>query len=251
MFKTEKKANYRYPLLDGIRGITILSMVAYHLIWDLIYLFGIKIAWFETTIGYVWQQSICWVFIFLSGFCWNLGKRKVRRGLFVFGSGMLISLITIFIMPEQVVLFGVLTCLGSCMLLLIPLNMLFKKTNPVIGVVMSVVLFIILRNIYNGFLGFEMIRFMRLPNSLYHGLFMTYLGFPDPAFYSSDYFPLFPWFFLFLAGYFFYGILVFREQKLPDFFQIRMHFFEWLGQHSLILYLVHQPIVYFLLLFLF
>ncbi len=251
MFKKKEKANNRYYILDGIRGVTILSMVIYHLVWDLIYLFGIKIAWFETTIGYLWQQSICWVFILLSGFCWNLGKRKGRRGLYVFGSGMLISLITILIMPQQTVLFGVLTCLGSCMLLLIPLNQILKKVNPLLGFVMNFCFFVLTRNINNGFLGFERIRFVRLPNSLYQGLFMTYLGFPDASFFSTDYFSLFPWFFLFLSGYFLYGMIVFKEQKLPDYFQVRMSFFEWIGKHSLLLYLLHQPVVYLILLFLF
>ena len=53
--------------------------------WDLVYLFEQDLPWFHSSLCYWWQQSICWRFIFLSGFCWPLGKRAVRRAVQVFG----------------------------------------------------------------------------------------------------------------------------------------------------------------------
>ncbi len=64
----------RYVLLDSIRGITLLSMILYHGMFDLVEIYGLHVPWFGDRPGYVWQQSICWIFILLSGFCWNLGK---------------------------------------------------------------------------------------------------------------------------------------------------------------------------------
>ena len=53
----------RYVLLDSIRGITLLSMILYHGMFDLVEIYGLHIPWFVERPGYVWQQSICWIFI--------------------------------------------------------------------------------------------------------------------------------------------------------------------------------------------
>ena len=110
-------ARSRYSVLDLVRGLTLISMIAYHGTYDLVYLFSIKIPWFHGEPGYLWQQSICWVFILLSGFCVQLGHHTLRRGAQVFGAGALVTAVTLLFMPEDRVVFGVLTLLGSAMLL--------------------------------------------------------------------------------------------------------------------------------------
>ena len=62
-----KPAAGRYALLDELRGLDLLSMIGYHACWDLIFLFGMSAAWYTGWQGHLWQQSICWVFILLSG----------------------------------------------------------------------------------------------------------------------------------------------------------------------------------------
>ena len=74
----------RYHVLDEIRGLTLISMILYHASWDMVYLFGKNWIWFESTAGYVWQQSICISFILLSGFCWNFGRKKLKRVIILF-----------------------------------------------------------------------------------------------------------------------------------------------------------------------
>ena len=91
----------RYALLDILRGITLISMIVYHTIWDMVYIFDVDWLWFESPAAYVWQQSICWCFILLSGFCWSLGKHKLKRGLTVFIAGALVSIVTLIVIPEE------------------------------------------------------------------------------------------------------------------------------------------------------
>ena len=67
----------RYHLLDALRGLTLISMIAYHGMYDLVEIYGADVSWFWDTPGRVWQQSVCWTFILLSGFCWNLGKQPL------------------------------------------------------------------------------------------------------------------------------------------------------------------------------
>ena len=249
----------RYYILDEIRGITLCSMILYHAVWDLVYIFGRNFAWYRSDFAYIWQQSICWCFILLSGFCFSLGRKKMQRWLIVLGAGTIVSVVTHFVMPGQSIRFGVLTMLGSSMLLLGIYEKIMKiianretieYKYPIAGLVISFLFFIITRGINLHYLGFEGIRLMRLPNYLYEkGDLMTYIGFTDKDFYSTDYFSVLPWFFLFLSGYFLFHLMRKKDclnkmEKIPSLGKN----LRFLGKYSLIIYLLHQPIIYAVLL---
>ena len=232
----------RYHLLDGLRGVTLISMILYHGMFDLVELYGVQVHWFWDTPGYVWQQSICWTFILLSGFCWQLGSTQMKRGLTIFGCGAVITAVTCLFMPSERILFGILTFTGSAMLLMIPLSGILSKTPAGAGCVISGLLFFVTRNVNQGYFGFASIRLGNVPRDIYQGYFMTFLGFPQPDFFSSDYFSLVPWVFLYLCGYFLYGVLMSRK-PVKDFLKKRAGVLEWIGKHSLPLYMIHQPIL--------
>ena len=242
-YKVQRQKAGRLAGLDTIRGITLLSMMLYHTCWDLVFLFGKKIPGYSGLGGYVWQQSICWTFILLAGFCWSLGSHHLKRGLIVFGSGILITFVTLLVMPESRVIFGVLTLIGSCMLLLIPMEKLLLKLRTEIGLVGSFLLFLLFRNVNTGYLGFENWNILKLPDGFYENLFTTYLGFPQKGFFSADYFSLLPWFFLFLTGFYLYQ-LVQKNHMMEKLFSWRVPGFDVIGRHSLLIYLLHQPAVF-------
>ena len=241
--KVQRQKAGRLAGLDTIRGITLLSMMLYHTCWDLVFLFGKKIPGYSGLGGYVWQQSICWTFILLAGFCWSLGSHHLKRGLIVFGSGILITFVTLLVMPESRVIFGVLTLIGSCMLLLIPMEKLLLKLRAEIGLAGSFLLFLLFRNVNTGYLGFENWNILKLPDGFYENLFTTYLGFPQKGFFSADYFSLLPWFFLFLTGFYLYQ-LVQKNHMMEKLFSWRVLGFDVIGRHSLLIYLLHQPVVF-------
>ena len=242
-YKVQRQKAGRLAGLDTIRGITLLSMMLYHTCWDLVFLFGKKIPGYSGLGGYVWQQSICWTFILLAGFCWSLGSHHLKRGLIVFGSGILITFVTLLVMPESRVIFGVLTLIGSCMLLLIPMEKLLLKLCAEIGLAGSFLLFLLFRNVNTGYLGFENWNILKLPDGFYENLFTTYLGFPQKGFFSADYFSLLPWFFLFLTGFYLYQ-LVQKNHMMEKLFSWRVPGFDVIGRHSLLIYLLHQPAVF-------
>ena len=241
--KEQRQKAGRLAGLDTIRGITLLSMMLYHTCWDLVFLFGKKIPGYSGFGGYVWQQSICWTFILLAGFCWSLGSHHLKRGLIVFGSGILITFVTLLVMPESRVIFGVLTLIGSCMLLLIPMEKLLLKLRAEIGLAGSFLLFLLFRNVNTGYLGFGNWNILKLPDGFYENLFTTYLGFPQKGFFSADYFSLLPWFFLFLTGFYLYQ-LVQKNHMMEKLFSWRVPGFDVIGRHSLLIYLLHQPAVF-------
>ena len=135
----------RLHLLDTLRGITIISMVIYHALWNLAYLQGVSLPWFSGQPRIIWQQSICITFIFLSGFCRALGSKHLKRGLMVFGGGALVTLTTLIVLPDFPIIFGVLTFLGTAMLAVIPFENLFKKIPHEIGVIISLLLFLLFK----------------------------------------------------------------------------------------------------------
>lgn len=240
----------RYSLLDDIRGAAILNMIAYHASWDLVYLFGLSWPWFSSPGAQLWQQGICWTFIMLSGFCQPLSRRKRGRSLMVCSAGALVSLVTAVAMPQSKILFGVLTFLGCAMLLMLPLEPLLRRCPPVLGLVFSAALFALSKNIPAGSLGFGPWVLLELPASLYRSTLTAFFGFPPHGFFSADYFPLLPWFFLFLAGYFLYQTLC--RRKALGFLEHRgIPPLEWVGRHSLVIYLLHQPLIYLVLMIIF
>jgi uncharacterized membrane protein len=155
-----------------------------------------------------------------------------------------VSLATFLLMPESRILFGVLTCIGSCMLLMIPMEKLLRKLPACIGALASLALFALLRNCNSGTLGFETLILCRLPNQLYRNHLTAYLGFPHRGFFSTDYFSLLPWLFLFLTGYFLFRITTTKGWNIKLFARGRVPLLNWMGRHSLLVYLLHQPVLY-------
>lgn len=236
----------RYPLLDEIRGLTLVSMLLYHGCWDLIYIFDVKAPWYESLGAYYWQQSICITFIFLSGFCWHFGRKKLRRGLKIFSGGMLITVVTLLFMPEDKVVFGILTFLGSAALLVILLNNVLKLCDASLGFGVSMLLFFLTKQVNGGMLGIGPLRIAEVPPFFYKNLFTAFWGFPHTGFFSTDYFSVFPWIFLYTAGYYSY-IWIGREGYVRLLKKSICPPLGMLGRYSFWIYMVHQPVLYLIL----
>ena len=231
----------RYALLDELRGLDLVSMMLYHACWDLVFLFDVNMRWYAGTPGRLWQQTICWVFILLSGFCAPFGRYMLRRGTVVFGAGAVVTLATLVFMPEGRVIFGVLTFLGAAMLLTGVLEPLLKKVMPAVGLAVSAVLFAVCYPVGLGWVGLGGWKLM-LPQSLYANYFTAFLGFYPDWFYSADYFGLLPWLFLFWAGYYLHKAV--GRRRMEPLRRPVCPALGWMGRHSLLLYLLHRPVIY-------
>ena len=268
----KKKASGRLALLDSLRGLTLISMILFHACWDAVYLLGANWPWYGSRAAYIWQQSICWTFIMLSGFCIPFSSKLLRRGLEVFGAGALVMAVTCILLPEDRVVFGVLTLIGSCMLLMVPLRKVLDRdfrgetsaesstvrkasgvNRDAILFIVFVILFILFKDVNYGEIGTGMLHriipaipklTIRIPEALYANLATAYLGFPPADFYSTDYFSLLPWAFLYLCGYELHWILKAAGVLDAPILKKEIRPLAFMGRNSLVIYLLHQPVLY-------
>ena len=236
------KRSARYTLLDAMRGISLLSMICYHATYDLVAIYGVDLPWYFDTPGYLWQQSICWSFILLSGISWHFGRSPLKKGLVISACGLLITLTTAIFMPSQIIIMGVLSFIGAATLLMIPVSRLFQNVDPRLAAGVSAALFFVSRNVSRGSLGFEGFTLMWIPRTLYNLPGGFIMGFPQAGFYSSDYFAIVPWFFLFSLGYFLWCCIE-PNSHIQAAMRFDLPLLSMLGRKSLIIYLLHQPVI--------
>ena len=281
-------ADRRLQTLDLLRGMTLISMIIYHGMWDFLYLSetGASMTalrtWYEGSGGHLWQQSICRTFILLSGFCVPFSRHILRRGLQVSAGGAAVSVVTIIALYEERVLFGVLTFLGAAMLATGGMKWVcdhsFKKeipdgaatakggsvkgkTAPAAWLVVCLLLFHVTRWINLGYLRLGSLIRLDLPAGLYtfgsgklSGFLMTGVGFTMKGFFSTDYFSFLPWIFLFRAGYFLNRLMTVKGSEKVfsrPVFHLQLPVLNLIGRHSLPVYLIHQPVLYLLITILF
>lgn len=225
----------RFAVIDMARGVAIIAMVAYHLCWDLSYF-----RFIAADVGYdpAWvllARSILAVFLFLAGVSLVLGhgsgirwRRFWRRWIFVLLGALAISVATYFAFPQSFVYFGVLHAIALFSLM----GLAFVRTPLWLAIAVAAVV-IALPFFYS--------------DPLFNEKAWSWLGFwqvPPPA---NDLVPVFPWF-----GAVLLGIIAMRlvlvggwssplaaiapSGRLP-------RLLAFLGRWSLLIYLVHQPIL--------
>lgn len=247
------KESKRYNLIDAVRGLTVISMVAFHFCYDLFMVYGVDPGFYHRPINRVWQQSICISFILISGFVLSFGKNSVRRGITVFVAGGIISAVTFIFMPSEAIIWGVLSFLGASMILTGMVKNWFgfiKRPGIALSVafpVICLILFFVTRGVSGGYISLPG-RIIKLPAELYDSSFGIMWGFIPKGFRSSDYFPMFPWYFMFLTGYFISRLDADRllgtgaAERLREIARVKVPILSALGRRALIVYMIHQPL---------
>ncbi len=234
----------RVVLLDEVRGVCILLMVAYHAAYDLVYIFGVDISLFhQAVLRRFAQPFVAGLFIFTAGICCRFSRSNTRRGLAALSVGLAMGLFTVLFMPEQAIYFGILHFMGCAMLLFGPARRILDRLNVPTGVCVCFLLFLLTRNVGMGFVGIPGGLELSLPASWYETRWLLPLGFRGAG---SDYFPLLPWIFVFLAGSC-VGRAMTAADLPPLFTRSRAPFFALCGRNTIFIYILHQPVVYGLL----
>lgn len=232
----------RYSLIDAIRAVAVVNMVAFHLCYNIFVVFGVWTDFPVSTPIVIWERFICCTFIIVSGVSLNFSKHGYRRGLIVSLCGIVVTLVTIWFMPEQMILYGVLTFLGAAMLLTFALRKALSRIPPIVGMIVFFLLFMLCYGIPYGYLGLFKLPLIRLPEGLYRFQWLAFFGFAPRDFSSADYFPFLQWIFLYLFGFMLWRWI--RQKGLDRFFCKKIPVLDFIGRHSLIIYMAHQPALY-------
>lgn len=208
--------------IDFLRGIAIVCMVIFHFLYDVEY-YGILEIDLQRGIFFLIGRTAAVLFILLSGISCTFSSNNWKRGAKLLGIALLLTMVTYLFDANYFVKFGILHFLGISMMLA---SLLQNR---------SVHFLLILAYFIFAFaLVFTAIR----PSM---DLFFP-IGIFSERFASSDYYPLFPWFSLYLIGMTL-GKLIYPDKKAllrtPRFLEP----LSFLGRHSLVIYLIHQPIL--------
>lgn len=236
-------ASRRVGLIDELRGILILGVVIYHLLYDLTAIYGVRIPIFGASWVGLIRDIGAGSFIFISGAMSMFSRSNFKRGALCLLCGFGLTLVTWLVMPEQLILFGILHLLGVCMLLFAVFGRLVERIPWGIGLLLALALFALTKDVTAGRIGLQGLFSWPLPEVLYSTKYLFFLGLPGPGLpASADYYPLLPWVFLFFAGSHFGKPL--REGSFPDgMYQTRFRSFAFLGKHTIWIYLLHQPVL--------
>lgn len=231
----------RVFLLDEIRGFAIICMVIYHAMYILKSQFGLDVPIFFESWFNIIRDIFAGMFIFISGIMCRYSHDNVRRGAICFLIGMVITFVTPFFM-ENPIRFGILHMLGIAMILYGVFSNILEKIPPLIGIVIFAALAAYTWNTSNGYTGFEGFLKWNIPEAATNADVLFPLGIISDTFGSGDYFPLMPWFFVFLAGS--YMGYWFKNGSMPRMFY-RSHC-RWLasvGRVTIWIYIIHAPIL--------
>ena len=226
--------------IDFLRGLAIILMVGYHLLFDLGEFRGIKrFLGFSTDLSSaVWtaaQYFFAGLFVVLSGTSSTLSRNNVRRGLRLLAVALALTLGTYLIAvwlhffdPADTIIFGILHCLAVSMLLY---GAVFKKVSAA-------------ANALCGAAVMGLAALLPIVGKAFsiRSNWLIPFGLPSQSFSSLDYFPLIPWFGVFLIGVAL-GKSVYASKKSLLPWRIPRKFVNFAGRHSLIIYLVHQPVI--------
>ncbi|MDD5416937.1 MAG: heparan-alpha-glucosaminide N-acetyltransferase [Candidatus Aenigmarchaeota archaeon] len=227
----------RFWEVDFARGTAVILMVLFNWSFALKYLniLSITDSWIFWEI---FPRFIASMFIFIVGVSLVLSynytanfhlsyKKNIKRGLKIFGLGLLITLVTWLFIPQDFIFFGILHLIGFSVIFATPF-LKFKKIN----------LYLSLITIIAGVL---------LSRFSFNFSWLSWLGFIPKVFSTLDYFPVLPWFGFVLLGIYFGNTLYKhnkRKFKIQDYSNARfVKFVNFLGKNSLTIYLLHQPLL--------
>ena len=109
------------------------------------------------------------------------------------------------------------------------------------GALISLLLYAVSYDLQKGCVGFFGLDIVKLPDFLYLCKYLAFLGFPSSDFVSADYFPILPWIFLFMAGFYLWNFIA--QKNLAKYFEFKIPLFDKIGKYSLWIYLAHQPVI--------
>ena len=230
----------RYWELDACRGVAILLMIGYHVLFQISFFDPALLPWFDP---YVFTGApIAFLFVTIAGISLILFTAKEEslpktaqkmfvRGIYILFFAAVITIASWLIFPSEVVVFGILHLIGCSTILAIPFVVLKIRGWIVFGFGVIIIAL-------SPFLAYVRGPALLIP-----------LGITPVGFATLDYEPLIPWFGVLLIGVAL-GSVLYRGgvrckvlERLGEMPKVASPL-AFLGRHSLLIYLIHNPIIF-------
>lgn len=222
MITSNDKFPNRIWELDFLRGIALILMIYFHILFDMENIYGFHIIT-ESGINYYIGKFSAILFILLSGISSILSRNNTKRALKLLLFAIIITIVTQHYNPALNIKFGILHFLGICILL----TSIFKNLNKYFLLVYGCMLIL-----FGSF-----VTSISAPND-----YFFFLGITSKNFSSSDYYPLIPWLGIFLFGIAL-GNTFYSTRRSVFRCSLKDNFLSIAGRHTLLLYIIHQPVI--------
>ncbi|MDA9129208.1 DUF1624 domain-containing protein [Candidatus Gracilibacteria bacterium] len=226
----------RYQYLDILRGLAIVLMILFHLNYSLIHIFNSEIFNVSETFWYILGKVSALGFITIAGASSYLASEKYTQteltrkyirysGILALCAGAITAGTALFF-PKQIIIFGILHFFALSFLLL---PFVIKNRWGIYAII-----------------GFSIFVYFFMPQGVDSKILFP-LGFTYQGFYSADYYPLIPYFSVLLIGYL--GAEFLQKSNFLKHLHISRELnvlektFSSIGKRSLLIYLIHQPII--------
>ena len=220
--------------IDVIRGVSILAMITFHFAFDLMYFGFAKSDLIYQPDWRLFERMIAFSFLFIAGLSlfithgslinWN---SFIKRYGVTAICAVLISAVTYVLFNGDMIRFGILHAISVSGLI----SLLLLKLNSFFLALLAVIIFLIN---------------LLIPQPVEGDYFWQWLIYTDETPHSLDYRPIIPWITPFILGMASYQL--FKKWGLLEtsntIIYRELSILSWLGRNSLIIYLIHQPILF-------
>ena len=233
--------NARINGFDTLRGFSVISMVLFHFCYDLTELSGVSLSWFKPPLEDIWRASISWLFLAIAGCMCSYSRNNLKRGLQYSAVALAIFLVTYLAKVDTPISFGIIYCMGFSTLLYALLDKIGIKPKGLAAVCVLLICFLATLHLQTRTVGLGSLT-VAVPDALYSSDALSWLGLPGPTFASGDYYPPLPYSLLYLVGAI-AGTKI-KDHGCPGWFKdLKVPVLDFFGNHALLIYVIHQPIL--------
>jgi len=226
----------RLRWLDIARGVALIAMASYHFMWDLSMFGYLEPGYAATGWPKIYARSIASSFLFLAGFSLVLAHgRGIRwqsfwkRWFVIAGAAALVTVASYFAIPQGLIHFGILHAIAAVSLI----GLVFLRVPSVVTILIAIA---------------ALVAPFYLASDAFNQPWFWWIGLSTEPRQSFDYVPLLPWLAPALTGIAL-ARLPFVQSLLRQNTPVHnpagrlQTTFARLGRHSLVFYLVHQPVL--------